>query len=209
MNNHRPASMVKARLTRDQKSKTSRKWLYFTVAVASLLFLVLGVTSARAQAPRLGLSASPDHYIESIDVALGEEFEIYICVFGVDDDTLLEQDFASLAWVLHQVCCGAAILVDSIDFNPNFQHEGLPSLGVISSSEVCVTEPSILLATLHVTMIADADGAYLLAAGPYQPAVDCEGNNPVMMGMAMVINLSGATTLAETETWDSVKAEFR
>ncbi len=209
MNNSRPVSRVKARRVSDQKSAASRQWLYLTVAAAALLFLVLSVSSAKAQFPRLGLSTSPDHYEDSIDVELGEIFELYICVFGVDEDTPLDQEFSSIAWVLHQVCCGAALLVDEVDFNPNFQHEGLPTLGVISSSEVCVDEPVILLATLHSTMIADEDGPYLVAAGPYQEAVDCEGNNPIMMGMAITVNLTGATTSSESATWDTVKAVYR
>ena len=209
MNNQRPVSRVKTRSAEDQNQRASRQWLYLMVAGAALLIILLNVNSAKAQFPRLGLSASPDHYEGFIDVALDEEFELYICVFGEDEDTPLDQGFSTISWVLHQVCCGAALVVSSVEYNPSFQHEGLPSLGVVSSSEGCVDEPSILLATLTATMFADEDGEYLVASGPYGQPVDCEGNNPVVMGMAMTIGLTGVSIPTETDTWESVKSYYR
>jgi len=209
MYKHRPVSRVKARRAEDQNKAASRQWLYLTVVAATLLFLLISVSSAKAQFPRLGLSASPDHHEEFLDVVLDEEFELYICVIGVDEETPLDQGFSEISWVLHQVCCGAALVVTSVEYNPDFQHQGIPSLGVISSSEGCVDEPAILLATLHATMIADEDGEYLVASGPYGQPVDCEGNNPIVMGMAMTLALTGVSVPTEADTWESVKSYYR
>ena len=209
MNAHRSATSVQALQAKTPKTATPTHWLFLAVAVLVVLFQVLNVAPVNAQFPRLGVSASPDHYVDPIDVFLNEEFELYICVFGVDEETPLAQEFSSIAWVLHQSCCGAALLVNSVDFNPNFEHFGIPSLGVISSSEVCVDEPSIVLATIHANMIADEDGAYLVAAGPYQAAYDCAGESPVMMGMAITINLTGISVPTENQSWNSVKALYR
>ncbi len=209
MNNHRPVARVKARQVEDRKLQLSRQWLMLAVLAAALLVLLLSVSSAQAQFPRLGLSAASDHYEPVIAAELNEEFELYVCVFGIDENTSLDQGFSSISWVLHQVCCGAALVVNSVDFNPNFQHEGLPSLGVVSSAETCIDEPSLLLATLHVNMIADEDGAYLVASGPYQQAIDCDGNNPIMMGMALTVNLTGASVPVESDSWGSIKSIYR
>ena len=207
--NQRPVSRVESRRADIQNQTASRQWLYLMLTGAALLFLLLSVDSAQAQFPRLGLSASPDHHEEFLDVVLDEEFELYVCVFGVDEETPLEEQFSTISWVLHQVCCGAALVVTEVEYNPAFQHQGIPSLGVISSSEGCVDEPSIVLATLTATMIADEDGEYLVASGPYGQPVDCDGNNPIVMGMAMTIGLTGVSVPTETDTWDSVKSYYR
>jgi len=122
----------------------------------------------------------------------------------------MDQEFSTLSWVIHQVCCGAALSVESVDYSPDFQHEGHPYTGVISSSEVCVDEPYILLATMVMTLTADEDGAYLAACGPFQQAVDCAGENPLMMAMTMTLDLTGvSSTPTDRAELGEIKALYR
>lgn len=193
MTNKRPSPLrVKARKAPKYMQAKYSNWLFVVVAVAFLVVVMLSASSARAQFPRIGISASPDTFVDTIDVTLGVEFTLYACVFGVDAETPLDQEFSSLSWVLHQVCCGATLSVENVVYSPGFQHQGTPAQGVVSSSEVCVNEPGILLATLTMIMAADEDGEYLAACGPYQQPVDCDGANPILMGMSMMLNLTGA-----------------
>ncbi len=210
MKNPRPAARVKARKApKDLFAKYSSR-LFLAMGLALLLVMILSASSARAQFPRIGLSASPDEYIETIDVELHQEFTLYVCVFGVDNETPLDQDYSSLSWVLHQVCCGAALSIENVEYNSAFHHEGYPHDGVVSSSEVCVDEPSILLATLTMSIFAEEDGEYLAACGPYQQPVDCEGGNPLLMALPMTLNLTGVGGVsAESSSLGELKALYR
>jgi hypothetical protein len=210
MNHNRPAARVKARKAPKYTQPKYTGRLFLAVAAALLIVLLLSASSARAQFPRIGISASPDQYIDNLDVVYNEEFTLYVCVFGVDDATPLDQEFSSLSWVLHQVCCGAVLTVQDVQYNPDFQHEGSPNLGVTSTSEVCVDEPAILLATLTMTITADEDEAYLAAAGPYQQPVDCDGGNPLLMAMSMTLNMTGAgSTPTDSPGLGQLKALYR
>ena len=192
MNNHRPALRVKTRQAPRISQSKHINWFFGAVAVVLLVILMLSASAARAPFPRIGISAAPDFQLDTLDVVLGQEFTLYVVVLGVDAETPLDQEYASLAWVLHQVCCGATLSVENIVYNPDFQHQGTPNQGVISSSEVCVDEPVLLLATMTMLMAAEEDGDYLAACGPYQQPVDCEGGNPILMGMSMMLSLTGA-----------------
>lgn len=177
--------------------------------LAVLALMLLWTGSAQAQFPRIGISGAPDHYQETLDVVAGEDFTLYVGIYGVDDETPLDQPFSSLSWVLHQVCCGAVLYIQDVEYSPAFQHEGNPYLGVISSAEVCVDEPFITLATLTLQMVAPADGEYLAACGPYQQAIDCDGGNPIVMGLPMTLSITGVTSPVAKGTWGAVKATYR
>jgi len=201
----------RARATTRAIPAPDRNRLLLLAAGGAVLFLLLFLAgSAQAQFPRIGISASPDHYDPFLDVEAGQPFTIYLGVFGVDDETELEQDFSSVSWVLHQTCCGAALFIQEVEYSPQFQHQGEPHFGVISSAEVCVDEPFITLATMSALLEAPEDGSYLVAAGPYQQAVDCEGSNPIVMGLPMTLNITGVgATPVEQSTWDALKATYR
>ncbi|MCP4292748.1 MAG: hypothetical protein GY780_13045 [bacterium] len=201
-------SRVKARSITKANSAAIPWGLMLAVAAATLLLVLFSVSTASAQFPRLGLSGAPDHYVDSMDVELGQVFTIYIVLFGIDEASALDQELSMVSWVLQQVCCGAALVINHTEYNADWQHEGHPTLGVVSSSEVCVDEPAIVLATMTATMIADEDGEYLAASGPYQQPVDCDGENPVIMGLPMTFNLSGVSPTEDT-TWDSLKSFYR
>ncbi len=210
MNNQPPISRVKALPAPKHTRRKFTNRLFLAVTAVLFVIVVLGVSSARAQFPRLGVSASADEFVGLLDVVLDEEFTLYVCVFGVDEQTSLDQEFSSLSWVLHQVCCGASLIVESVDYNPDFEHEGDPYMGVLSSSEVCVDEPFILLATMTMTIVADEDGPYTAACGPYQLAEDCHGENPLVVGLNMILNLSGTGgTPTDSSDWGQLKAMYR
>jgi len=211
MNSKRPLLRVKARKAPEYTRPKYSNWLFLAVAAVLLTIVLLTASSAQAQFPRIGISGAANHYLENLDVVLNEEFTLYVCVFGVDAETPLDQEYSSLSWVLHQVCCGATLLVNDVQYSADFQHEGSPNMGVVSSSEVCVDQPSILLATLTMTMVAEDDGAYLAACGPYQQPVDCDGENPLLMAMPMTLNLTGTGGGVPTDNpgLDAIKALYR
>lgn len=209
MKHQRPFLRVKARKAQNHARTTFGLGLLLAVATATVLFLVLIASSAQAQYPRLGVSASPDEFIDNLDVTLDEEFQLYVCVFGIDDETPLEQDFSSLSWVLHQVCCGAVLTVTNVEYSPDFQHEGSPVFGVVSTPAACVSGPIIRLATLTMAISATDSGGYLAACGPYEHALDCDGENVLIMGLSMVLNLAGSSTPTEDSSWDHIKAIYR
>ncbi len=206
---HRRLSRVKARLlTRSKK---------FDLAVIAgllvmLAFTMLLVPRAEAQLtfPRLGLSASPTSYVDSLAVEIGQEFTLYVCAFGNQPGDPLEQDISVLQWAVHQVCCGAVLQIIDTEFSPDFYHEGTPYFGVSSSSETCVSEEAIVLATLTIVLDAPEPGDYLAAAGPWAAAVDCDGNNPLFMDMPMTLTATsdGISPVSQT-TWGGLKATYR
>jgi hypothetical protein len=209
MINRRPVSRVKAcRKPKPSASVFHQGW-FFIALVGVFLVMILGVTSARAQFPRIGFSAAADSFVGNLDVVQGEEFTLHVCIFGVDDQTPLEQEFLRVGWVIYQTCCGANISVVDAQFSPDFQHHGGPVLGVESIADDCVDEPYIHLATLTLVMNAPENGIYQASCGPLDTSSDCEGNNPLMLSLPMELNVTGSTTPTESQSWDQLKSFFR
>ncbi len=187
-----------------------RRPLWLAAAFITLLLILISAGSARAQFPRIGISGAAESFQDSLDVVAGENFTLYVGMYGIDNETPLEQDITTVSWVLHQVCCGAVIEVLDVEYNPGFHHEGDPHLGVISSSETCVHQPFIPLATLTAQLLAPEDGDYLAACGPYQQAVDCNGEHPIVMGLPMILSITGVEGApVERSSWDTIKATYR
>lgn len=186
--------------------------LIVSLALALALALVLlGASAARAQTfyPRIGLSVSPTHHLDTIEVVPGEEFTLYACVFGPITGEPLDQPFISLSWVIHQICCGAEVNILDFQFNPDLENVGHPLVGVQTEAETCYDEESILLATLTCTMTNPTPGGVLWAAGPYDASYDCEGGNALFMGMAVTINVEGDALPTDNGSWGSIKAMYR
>ena len=179
--------------------------------VVSLVLVLLGAGAARAQTfyPRMGLSASPTHYLDTIEVVPGEEFTLYACVFGSILGEPLDQPITSLSWVIHQVCCGAEVNILNFEFNPDLENTGHPLVGVQTEAETCYDQGDILLATLTCTMTNPTPGGVLWAAGPYDASLDCEGGNALFMGMAVTINVDGDALPTDNGSWGSIKAMYR
>lgn len=195
-----------------QQTNKFPAWASFSLGVILLVALVLlSVSLAGAQTayPRVGLSASPHEYVDSIEVVPGEEFTLYACVFGSGPGEPVNQPFTSLSWVIHQVCCGAEVGISYYDFNPDLDNEGHPLVGVMTSAENCYDQDTTVLATLVCTMNNPTPGGVLWAAGPYDASLDCQGGNALFAGMAVTINVDEDALPTENSRWGTVKAIYR
>jgi len=181
----------------------------FALVLLTVLFLLTANAQAQTVYPRVGLSASPDFHVDTIEVTPGEEFTLYACVFGPAPGEPVDQSFTSLSWVIHQVCCGAEVDIRDFKFNPDLEHTGHPLVGVLSTSETCYDRDSIILATMTCTLNNPTPGGVLWAAGPFDASHDCAGGNALFMGMAVTIDVEGDVTPAEESRWGSIKAMYR
>jgi len=184
-----------------------------SLVLAFLLGLLsFGVATAEAQYifPRIGLSASPDEYNDELTTHIDDSFVLYVCVFGPNPGEPIDQDIAELNWVIHQVCCGASLDIEEIRYEEDiFEHYGSPMSGVTSSSEVCVNEEKLLLATVVARVDVEQPGDYLWAAGVYSPALDCDQENAIFMDMPVMIHVEGDATPNENHSWGALKATYR
>jgi len=185
--------------------------LSFSIALSVALVLFLFITNARAQTeyPRMGLSASPDEYVNTIEIVPGEDFTLYACVFGPGPGEPVGQPFTSLSWVIHQVCCGATVDIRDFQFNPDLDNTGHPLVGVVTTTATCYDKDSVLLATITCNMNNPTPEGVLWAAGPFDASYDCQGGNALFMGMAVTINADGDALPVEESRWGSIKAMYR
>jgi hypothetical protein len=203
---------MKSRLRTKTRSRSdSLPAMALISGLALLAFLLLFVSMAQAQVayPRVGLSASPHEYIDTIDVAPGDEFTLYACVFGPGPGEPVGQAFTSLSWVIHQVCCGAEIGILDFQSNPDLEHEGHPLLGMRTTSETCYDQDIVVLGTMTCTLTNPTPGGVLWAAGPYDASFDCDGGNALFMGMAVIINTEDDALPTDETRWGSLKALYR
>lgn len=177
--------------------------------VLALAMLAAGPAAAQYEFPRVGLSAAADSWVDSLSVDADEIFTLYACVFAHEPGQALEQPLSEVSWVVHQVCCGASMDILAMDLNPDFVHTGdSPLYGMVATADSCHTAESIRLATLTVRINAPFDGPFLWSAGPYNLVRDCEGGDPIFMGMPITINVSGVTDNEDTP-WGALKALYR
>jgi hypothetical protein len=181
-------------------------------AIRILLTAALALTAAGAaaqDAPRIGISAAPDSYVGELVVGEGEVFTLYACIFGPAGGEPVELQLASVAWVIHQVCCGAEINIHDIQFNPDLIHEGHPLVGVSSTTPTCIDEQGVVLATMQASLANIQTQEMLWAAGPFGPARDCDGGSPLLDALPLTIIYDGVITPDETTSWGAVKAVYR
>ena len=183
--------------------------LLFGLAVLTALALMTATARSQDLYPRVGMSASPDEYVGTLDIVPGEEFTLYACVFGPGPGEPVGQAFTSLSWVIHQVCCGAEVDIAHFEYNPDLESAGHPLLGVRSSSETCYEQDSIVLATMTCRLSNPTPEGVLWAAGPFDASHDCEGGNALFMGMAVTLNVAEDVTPNVDRRWGSIKAMYR
>ena len=178
-------------------------------ALLAIIFLFAANAAAQTTYPRVGLSSSPNEYIDNITIAPGEEFTLYACVFGPGPGEPVGQAFTSLSWVIHQVCCGAVIDILDFQSNPDLEHTGHPLLGVRTTSETCYDEDLVVLGTLTCSLTNPTPGGVLWAAGPFDASIDCEGGNALFIGLAVTINTEEDVLPTDKSSWGSLKAIYR
>ncbi len=179
-------------------------------AATIVLLLVAGPGWAQFESlPRIGLSASATSYVDSIVTDIGEPFTVYICIFGPDEKTPLQETISSVPWVIHQVCCGAAMEILDVQYNPEMEHTGHPLSGVRSTSGTCLQRDSLLLATLLVRITADQPGQFLWASGLADAYVDCNDDHPLFQGLAVLIMADGGQVPDDQTSWGAVKSMYR
>jgi len=177
------------------------------VVVSTLLLATGGL--AQTALPRLGLSAAPDMYVGTIDVASDEPFDLYIIAKGPDGLDILPFDLVSLQWAVFTPCCGASYDVLDVQYNPDLEHVGFPFTGVESSSEICIEDDFLYLATLTLIINVDGPGAYLLPAGATGPAFDCADESHLFLDLTVEAHVDGGITPNSYETWGGLKGIYR
>ena len=182
--------------------------------VTTALVLSCGLVPVSAQAqlpyPQLGFSAVADSHVDSVAIDVGETFTLYVNMFGPETGGPIDQDFASISWVVLSVCCGATLDVHDVQFNPAFDHSGGPYQGVLSTPvDGCIDEPMLNLATLTVTLDAPNPGEYLMSAGPFLNAADCTGGSPIVVDLPIRVVVSGEFTPNEARSWGALKSLYR
>lgn len=188
----------------------SNRQRLLTVLAAFALAGAMGPAAAQSDLPRVGISASPDHYVDSITVdSVDETITLYACIFGPETGGPLTQPLTKVAWVIHQVCCGAEIFIHDVQYNPEFTHVGHPLIGVQTEAAECIDRDGILLATITASILPTAAGDLLWAAGPFGPARDCDGTQPFFRDMPVTIVFDGEVTPEAGTSWGSLKAVYR
>ncbi len=183
------------------------------LAAALLLMLALPAAAQIVTFPRLGASAAPDHHAPEITVDGAEVFELHILVLPPDGEATLGHDFREFEWVLLEPCCGGAALVQHIDFNPAFTHEGTLLGGMVSTlqeGQECAAGEVIRLATLQVQMDPQTlPGLYYILAGPFGLAYDCASEPVIMTDMQLAVQYGGDISPVDGTSLSEVKALFR
>ena len=181
------------------------------LALAGLMVLLVSATAgAQTLLPGLGLSAEKDVYVDRIDVEFGTDFTIYVMAMNLDAGGAANQQLTSMPWVIHQVCCGAVVELMDVTFNPALQHTGHPLAGMVSTSDNCLDQKQVWLATLTVRMVEPASEEILWAGGPFGSITDCEGEVPLFTGLGVTIAMvDGEPTPSAQSSWGGLKAVYR
>ncbi len=179
--------------------------------VVLTLFLTAGAVAAQGEYSVLGLSAAPDAYVDEIDVAYGQDFQLYVIIAGPGAVEPLTRDFVSVNWAVLQACCGGspATLIESDLHTDQLVHEGDPIYGVHTSAPTCVDAEIITVATLTFTWLYEpVTGPFLLGAASMSAAEFCGGETEFLSGCSVRVAPLGYTPAAD-HTWGEVKSLFR
>ncbi len=192
--------------------RSCNRILALSLAIFTLtLVAMISPTGAQAQSlPAIGLSFDKDVYVEHLDVQLNQDFVVYAMAMNLNGGGTVNQQITSMPWVIHQVCCGAVVEIMEVELNPALNHDGHPLAGMVSSSDTCLDQETIWLATLTVRMVVPATEDILWAGGPFGPVTDCDGEVPLFSSLLVTIGLEeGEPTPSETSSWGQIKAVYR
>jgi len=182
-----------------------RRTLPFVLVV---ILLSAGMAAAQAPEARLVFSADDEEFVADIAVAnLVEEFTLYVMITAIPGETKVNFDASRFSWAVLEACCGSSLLVQDVRFNPAWEHQGNPFGGVISSSEICLSDDYYILAEVDLVIDAPEPGPYVAGIIPLEMAVDCDNGGRQMMGWGTTIHVGGVA--AGDDSWSAVKARYR
>jgi hypothetical protein len=190
----------------------------------SLSLAIGGVRPASAQfedIPRLGLSASANSVVDSISVAPGAPFDLYMIAIGPEGNEPLSFGVSSIQWVIYSGCCGVYLEILGVDYNPLLEHVGTPLDGVVSTATDCLFTDVLCLATIRLRILEPTQGIAMLPAGAAGPGYDCDGGSRLFFDILFNAHLDGSIIsgvpdelppaerpLADA-SWGALKALFR
>lgn len=190
----------------DPMLQTRARLLLITTAL-----IVAGAGSAAAQFPdaeaQLTLSASSTELIQEITVENGDEFWVEVVVAPMPGEEKVQFDAKRFHWSILEACCGSAVLLQEVVFDPDYTHEGHPFAGVISTAESCLDRDMYHLASIRLAIDAPEPGIYLVLLYPLDLATDCADGGRSLFGTG--INIVVDTVAAETSSWSTVKGLYR
>jgi len=184
-----------------------RTWI-LVAALAGLTWAHLAAAQAPASG-RLGLSAAPDRYDATIEVAVGDPFTLHVILTGVDSDTPLPFALDTVSWVINTECCGdSPVGVTELAHAEGFTVTGDPYEELTTTAPGCPGGDTILLATATFEWLMEGAEDFALSATPLTGALDCEGQPHLLNSLFVVVDGS-ATSAVASENWSRIRSLFR
>jgi hypothetical protein len=179
------------------------------LASALTLALVLGLAAAAAAQDqptgRLGLSAAPDRHEPSLAVPVGEPFEVFLILTGVDATTPLPFALDAVSWVLNTECCGdSPVGVTEVTYADGLTADGDPYEEVVLAAGDCPAGDTVLLATLRFAWLLEGEEDFALSASALTAALGCEGQAHLLSSLFVVVDGQDPAPVAG-RTWSGVK----
>ena len=190
---------------------TNQRSIIARSALFGALFCLLGALPAMAQIPtfpRIGVSASPDHYEPGLDVHGDEMFELYVLALPPEDEPMLQHDYGLFHWGVLESCCGGSAVIVSEEYNPSCEHDGSVYGGVVTTSDECMSGESFLICTITLRMLAENPGRYYVVAGPLSLAQTCGQEGVVMTDLIAYVDYTPELAPTEPVSLSRVKGLF-
>ncbi len=178
------------------------------VAWLALVFLPAAVYAQWDPTGRLGLSAAPDSYIDTIAPDIGEPFTLYVILTGMSADEPLAFNLQSVEWVIHTVCCGdSPVGVTELLTAPGFVTEGDPYESLASLTDLCPGGDTVHLATATFEWLLEGESEFFLSAGSITGALDCDEEGHLLQTITVLVSGQDPAPVEGT-TWTGIKALF-
>jgi len=178
------------------------------VLIPTILALFWAMGSAQdGPTARLGLSALPDMYVDTIQPNIGETFILYVVLDGLDGAPLTFS-LQTVEWIVHTACCGdSPVSITSLVHSPLLEAAGDPYDSVVTVAP-CPTADTLLLATVTFDWLLEGATTFMLSAGALSGALDCDGDAHLLQTLNVLVEGQDPAPV-ETESWSGIKALFR
>ena len=187
-------------------NRTRNSW-----AAVGLLAGLTWAGAASAQwepTARLGLSAAPDQYVETIAPTIGEPFTLHVILTGMNEDEPLAFNLQSVTWLIHTVCCGdSPVGVTDLVYGDGITAVGDPYEEVTTSVPDCPGGETLLLATAQFEWLLEGETSFLLSAGALTAGLACDDSAHLLQ--TLVVDVVGQDpSPVEADTWSGIKALY-